>query len=397
MSVAQGYEKIPTNGLVFMYDVADSTSYKGEPTTNYQIDWSPWTVGGINTDVTGTSDQGPVKNAKTWKFEKIGGSNQWNGWEATYGGIWTGNSGDIWTTSYWYKTSAPAGMTGFGIGAFYLSDWSRPYNASVLANVSSIIADGQWHYNSTTTQFNENYSNAIIVDGPSWGYSTQTGTLYINGLQWEKKSHPTPFAGFTRSANEGLLPIAGNSTIDLTNMSFDANAQLTFDGTNDYINSTPFNPDFSAGITMECIAYWASSGAEWQRMFDWGNGSQDDNLLFCRYSNTSQLFFGVYNGSGSEYIVSNSGAIQFGQYALYTATADGTTFKIYVNGQLIYSAANVTVPLSTPRVNNYIGKSNWPDAYFNGQIPVAKIYNRALTQAEVQQSYNKYKTRFNLS
>ena len=34
MAVAQGYEKIPTNGLVFMYDVADSTSYKGEPTTN---------------------------------------------------------------------------------------------------------------------------------------------------------------------------------------------------------------------------------------------------------------------------------------------------------------------------------------------------------------------------
>jgi hypothetical protein len=72
---------------------------------------------------------------------------------------------------------------------------------------------------------------------------------------------------------------------------------------------------------MECIAYWASSGAEWQRMFDWGHGSQDDNLLFCRYGNTSQLFFGVFNGSGSESIVSNSGAIQFGQYALYTAVS----------------------------------------------------------------------------
>ena len=34
---------------------------------------------------------------------------------------------------------------------------------------------------------------------------------------------------------------------------------------------------------------------------------------------------------------------------------------------------------------------------FNGQIPVTKIYNRGLTAAEVQQNYNKYKSRFNLS
>lgn len=31
MSVAQGYEKVPTNGLVFMYDVADLSSYSGQP------------------------------------------------------------------------------------------------------------------------------------------------------------------------------------------------------------------------------------------------------------------------------------------------------------------------------------------------------------------------------
>ena len=208
------------SNIVFSYDTGDtSNSYRGEPTTNYQMDWGPWTVGGINTDVTNTVDQGPVKGAKTWKFEKTGTSNQWNGWESSYGGIWTGNAGDIWTTSYWYKAVTDAGLGGFQVGAFYKSDWSAPYNCTVLANQNSIIADGQWHYNYTTTQFNENYSNAIIVDGPSWGYSTNPGVLYINGLQWEKKSHPTPFAYGTRSATQGLLPLVGNSTINLSNVS----------------------------------------------------------------------------------------------------------------------------------------------------------------------------------
>jgi len=399
MAASQGYGKAVTSGSVFAYDVADTiNSYKGEPTTNYQIDWSPWTVGGTNTDVTGTSEAGPVKNAKTWKFQKSGGSDQWNGWESTYGGIWTGNAGDVWTTSYWYKTSAPAGLSGFGVGSFYLSNWSAPYNTTFLGGSTGIIADGQWHYGWATTQFNENYSNAIIVDGPSWGYSNQAGTLYINGLQWEKKSHPTPFAGFTRSATQGLLPLVSTSTIDLSNMSFDSNAQMYFDGTNDYVNATSFTPNFSSGITMECVAYWTSSpGGSWQRMFDFGNGSNSDNLLFCRYGSTDQLWFGIYNGGSNSYVLSNSGAILFGQYALYTATADGTNFKIYVNGNLIYSEANSTIPVTTTRVNGYIGKSNWPDYYFNGQIPVAKMYNRPLTAGEIKQNYNKYKTRFNLS
>jgi hypothetical protein len=36
-------------------------------------------------------------------------------------------------------------------------------------------------------------------------------------------------------------------------------------------------------------------------------------------------------------------------------------------------------------------------AFFNGVIPITKIYNTALTTSEVQQNYQQYKTRFNLS
>jgi hypothetical protein len=402
MGISTGYGRAITSGSVFAFDTADViNSYKGEPTTNYQIDWSPWTVGGINTDVTGTSDQGPVKNAKTWKFEKIGGSNQWNGWESTYGGIWTGNSGDIWTTSYWYKTSAPAGLTAFGIGNFYLSDWSRPYNASVLANSNGIIADGQWHYNYTTTQLNENYSNAIIVDGPSWGYSTQTGTLYINGLQWEKKSHPTPFAGFTRSANEGLLPVAGNSTIDLTNMSFDSNAQLTFDGTNDYASVT-----LPSSINVYCLEMvWYNNNAipnndtviggpsTYQTPIEFNGNGQGVHLGAWTggFTNEAIHIWGsggatanqVYAGVGYHHVVFNW---------------NGTTYDIWVDGvntvtQYLsgYNYAQLITATSIKLGNDVSGYC------FNGQIPVTKIYNRALSEGEVKQNYNKYKTRFKLS
>lgn len=375
--------KTTTSGLVFMYDTTDKENcYKGEPTTNYQIDWSPWTVGGINTDVTGTSDQGPVKNAKTWKFEKIGGSNQWNGWESTYGGIWTGNSGDIWTTSYWYKTSAPAGLTAFGIGNFYLSDWSRPYNVSILANSNGIIADGQWHYNSTTTQLNENYSNAIIVDGPSWGYSTQTGTLYINGLQWEKKSHPTPFAGFTRSATEGLKDLMVTNQIDISNVSFDANAQMTFDGTDDLIDITTNFGTLNA-YTFEYVVYSNSSG----------------NMPISSRTSTAFYKYGAYSwrythgGVGGEFYHTYGNDTGWAHWVI---TYDGSTISVWENGvSKGTSSSSGTADFSGGiRIGSWTSSASYT---WDGKIPIMKMYNRALTQSEVTQNYNAIKSRFNLA
>ena len=388
MSVANGY------GSIFAYDTGDfKNSYIGEPTTNYQNGISPWTVGGVNTDVSNTIDQGPIANAKTWKFEKTGTSNQWNGWEDTYGGIWTGNSGDIWTTSYWYKTTAPAGSTAFGIGYFYLSNWSAPYNTSILANSNGIIADGQWHYNYTTTQFNENYSNAIIVDGPSWGYSTQAGTLYINGLQWEKKSHPTPFAGYTRSVTQGLLPIVSNQTLNLSAVSFDTNAQMIFDGTNDKIDTGLGN--IGNNVSFAAIINSAGSANEY-------NMYMGQLLPYMGAYAGVLIIFSDYIDSVQRTINTNSGTIVTGQnhYVVCTREYDGssTTNKIYIDGKLLNSGTWSGAPTYVGyniTVGDGRSTSTWYPFY--GKVNATQIYNRTLTAGEIEQNYQHYKTRFNLS
>jgi len=394
MSVANGYGKIITSGSIFAYDTGDfKNSYIGEPTTNYQNGISPWTVGGVNTDVSNTIDQGPIANAKTWKFEKTGTSNQWNGWEDTYGGIWTGNSGDIWTTSYWYKTTAPAGSTAFGIGYFYLSNWSAPYNTSILANSNGIIADGQWHYNYTTTQFNENYSNAIIVDGPSWGYSTQAGTLYINGLQWEKKSHPTPFAGYTRSVTQGLLPIVSNQTLNLSAVSFDTNAQMIFDGTNDKIDTGLGN--IGNNVSFAAIINSAGSANEY-------NMYMGQLLPYMGAYAGVLIIFSDYIDSVQRTINTNSGTIVTGQnhYVVCTREYDGssTTNKIYIDGKLLNSGTWSGAPTYVGyniTVGDGRSTSTWYPFY--GKVNATQIYNRTLTAGEIEQNYQHYKTRFNLS
>jgi hypothetical protein len=44
-----------------------------------------------------------------------------------------------------------------------------------------------------------------------------------------------------------------------------------------------------------------------------------------------------------------------------------------------------------------IGVATSLGAYYRGNINVFKTYNQALTEGEVTQNYNKYKTRFKLS
>ena len=48
-------------------------------------------------------------------------------------------------------------------------------------------------------------------------------------------THRTPFVDGTRTATQGRLDLAGYNTLDISNMSFDANAQMYFNGVNNYI------------------------------------------------------------------------------------------------------------------------------------------------------------------
>lgn len=381
------------SNIVFSYDTGDtSNSYKGEPTTNYQWNngteftpsYSDWTGAPAPIDVTNTSNQGPIKGAKTWQFTKNGSSNQWHGWEWTYGGIWTGNAGDIWTTSYWYKTTAPAGISSFGIGYFYKPDWSAPFNTSILANVNSIIADGQWHYNYTTTQFNENYSNAIIVDGPSWGYSTNPGVLYINGLQWEKKNHPTQFAYGTRSVSGSLLPLLGNTSLNISTVSFDSNAQIVFDGTDDYIPLSTITLG-NASWTIECIVL---ANANSYNILSNSSGGPVTNA-FGFYGN--KIYYQNYDGSWQTHYGNTT--LSFGTYYHFTWVNINNTMQMYVNGQTDSSIFNSYTTNGGPV--DAIGR-NWFSS-FNGKLPIFKYYNTALSADQVKQNYQQYKSRFNLS
>ena len=193
------------------------------------------------------------------------------------------------------------------------------------------------------------------------------------------------------SSTQSLVDLARTTTIDVSNVSFDSTAQMTFDGTDDYI---ALPSDIRSIFTsypncMECVLKKSSSDQGDMVAFDvditrW-------NLNYNMYV-SNQWSFDFYDGT-EHYIAAGNYDDEYVHFVLQQLS-DGT-MQIYANGVLkgSESASNLAPNGSSIRIGS---RSNGDSRYFNGDIPIMKIYNRALTAAEVASNYTAYKSRFQL-
>ncbi len=163
---------------------------------------------------------------------------------------------------------------------------------------------------------------------------------------------------------------------------------LSFDGVNDYLDAPDGFDNFAGGVTVSVWAY-PTAYQGWSRFFDFGNGSQSDNILLGARNGSDDLFFEVYNGSSSGGQVVASDVINLNDWQMFTATCDSDgNVKIYVNGQPVQTGTT-SCPRAIERVNNYLGRSNWDaDEYYQGYLDEIYIYTYPLTEQEVLSLYN---------
>ena len=159
---------------------------------------------------------------------------------------------------------------------------------------------------------------------------------------------------------------------------------FTMDGT-DHFTVPSGMSDFRSGMTISVYANFgsASTTRNWERLVDFGNGSTSNNFLFARFGDTNDLTFEIYNGSTSRGHCRFTNGILENTWATYAVTLDGVNCTIYRDGTFAYSTSYNFLPSLITRSNNYIGKSNWPDAYFDTGMAAVAIYNRSLGSSEI--------------
>ena len=145
------------------------------------------------------------------------------------------------------------------------------------------------------------------------------------------------------------------------------------------------------------------------------NSTADQVFIGSQYGTSSNNSFALWVSGGTFYFGVNTGGT-FYQSASSTPststwyhlvhTYNGTTQYLYINGVLVttYNRAasgNVTYDTSNTLLAigadfNGTGYNTGPTLFANGKMPIVKIYNIALSAAQVLQNYNATKGRFGL-
>jgi hypothetical protein len=163
---------------------------------------------------------------------------------------------------------------------------------------------------------------------------------------------------------------------------------ISLDGTDDYV-SLPIGSQI-ASLGSCSFASWvdfSNLGGAWQRIFDFGTGT-DRYLFLCpRIGTEGAIRFAIKPSGAGEQIVDTSAWLASGWHHIaVTIDADNTTASIYLDGMVI--GANTAVTLTPSDIGatsqNWLGRSQYAaDGYYNGLLDDFRIYDYALSHGEI--------------
>jgi hypothetical protein len=162
---------------------------------------------------------------------------------------------------------------------------------------------------------------------------------------------------------------------------------LSFDGSDDYVDMGDatslrvFGP-----LTISSWVYF--NGLQNQMIVIRGTGAASSASYYLFVLSTA-VEFSWANAASS---LTGTFAFQTGTWYHIVAVRSGSnnnwSRKIYINGSLVNSDSAVTGDPATSSQNVNIGRHGQPLNQFNGRVDDVRIYNRALSAAEVTAMYN---------
>lgn len=305
---------------------------------------------------------------------------------------WVGTTGSTPPTGWqlYGGNGTPSLVTGNGFdGNAYRID-STSVGSYVMTSDSPIQA-GKTYY------LRLKYRSNVNIEGGTGSYNY--GTLLAN--TGDAKQYTSTF---TASANHMLQFYVGNVTgrwlevdeVVLKEINFTADSTpnarhgtlygatvndgyTSFDGTNDYIAVPVTTSDLGKDMGKVSVSAWIyadsvpSSGE--------GLASRSDLGYGLTYYTNGKVYAYIHGGGNSI-----SASVTTGEWHHVVETFDGTTMNLYIDNVLaatkVSSYPSTAASSGTFKIGHFSG-------YFPGDITNVRIYDRALSPAEVQSLYDR--------
>lgn len=203
---------------------------------------------------------------------------------------------------------------------------------------------------------------------------------------------------FNGNANDSVGEANGSL---LSGASLSPAGKVQFDGVNDYVSlpGPQINIDTYVDATFEGW-FTMDTPDNWQRVFDFGrsNGGNGGNYVFFTpssgFGDNRAAISNSLPGGGQENVAVGGPTLQTGQEYHFAVVVDddanggSQTFSLYLNGM---SAGSTALTRSLSGVRDtlaYLGRSLYSaDAFFDGSINEFRIYDAALSPADILASY----------
>lgn len=386
MSVYAG-PKIVDNGLVFTYDMSNTEkSWRGAPTTNLltsPLDFSSgsWfknaatviinSVMAPDNTMTGTTVTATTNDPYIFQSISVTAGVSYTGSLSIKGSANTiGKKGIVW----WWIAGTATGTNTFSQVFTLTSEWQRI----------------------TTPAFVPTGSGTVLyrIDPAEQGQTPPSAigdVYYIWGAQAEAAAVASPFVNGTRTNTQALLDLTNNNTITTNSLTYDSIGDFSFNGSGNNVSIPSIN--FSQEQTIEI---WL------QPLENDGNRRNPYNQAYGGYGTWTHeingsivYYYGDAGINANPYIGHTSGfTVAQNEIACVCTTRNTTTSWWYKNGIQYNSFSHTYLDLTTDTNPILIG-TGYAGSYL-GKIFAVKLYNRALSAAEVQQNFNAVRGRYGL-
>ncbi|MEY4916918.1 MAG: hypothetical protein RL616_831, partial [Verrucomicrobiota bacterium] len=269
----------------------------------------------------------------------------------------------------------------FPLGAAALS-WKIEYAQDGVTNIVfgpvAGITNGTYNISTNVTGGGIYRITLIATDGAG-----RKGTNVATVLPANPPNGWSSYFPFSANANDANGHFNGtlNGGASIVSDATRGNV-LNLSGSSQFVSLPP-------GVAkMQTFMAWVkwNGGGAWQRIFDFGN----DTVRYAVLTPSSAL--GKFrstislnsNGAGQEQITEALSPLPTNVWTHVAVTMDGSRVILYTNGIPVVTNANVElVPANLNATNNYLGKSQYPDPYFNGQMSAVRIFSSALSAAAI--------------
>ena len=367
---------VPTSTAAYTVSV---WCYRNTNNTGYKELLAQWTSANSGNSFFFGFDNSAVRFTDNWNPITVSGAGNTNVWMNLVG-VYTVSNAYIYLNGVLAATKG-SGFTYTGTGPLIIGRQGELASEYFDGNIGNVLI------------YNKALSAAEVAQNYEAQKSKFANTIVQQGLVLNLDAgNPYSYAGAGTTIYDVSATALSWTGSNVTYNS-DPIKYFSYNGSSSWLQSSTSTAYDSQTITMECWCYPNTLSQE-GFLFEKGSVNTQYSMFFESITNPNFVFRTMGTVSNQSLSFNVNTYLTVSAWNHIVCTYNGSSKISYVNGvQVANVAASGTLP--TGQVNQYIGRHTG-GYFFNGRIAESRVYNIALSAAQVLQNYNATKGRFGL-